>query len=389
MGLLDWLAGVSASDTPAARRRGESKEDYRFRTDPSAREEIQFQRDRRAGLVPPWIARGEARGGTPEEVEAEDQAWMAENPSAALLGRYPTREEYRERQMNRPPEDPSLQGTDPFLDAALWGSALGPLAKTGVQALPRMLQTGRNIMNPNLTSRGFLKDAAGKDVFLHGTTRPIKGGLSPTKEHVVDTGYLSEGLYGVPLNRQAGLKQLSNQYAIRADPNRPGFFLQSGGKELTAADEGFYELLKQSKLRPAGTPTTHLYKIKGKPYVHGKMSRTQMKKVNASIEKILKENPGIEHSTAKRRALLEHGYESELFDPRTISKFASGSGKAISPKPIGETWWHPDAMLMAPRGSWLPTQAVALTKKSIAPPFIKPQQSLPTPRLLPIAGTQR
>jgi len=342
-------------------RRHESQEEYRFRIS-SAEEKARILHRQRvaAGEVPPPEGRGP--------------------------GTHPGYERDFPPSLPPEPEDPSLQGTDPVLDALLLGSAVGPLAKAGVQALPRMLQTGRNIMNPNLTSRGFLKDAAGKDLFLHGTPRQIKGKLSPTKEHVVDTGYLSEGLYGVPLNRQAGLKQLSNQYAIRADPNRPGFFLQSGGKELTAADEGFYELLKQSKLRPAGTPTTHLYKIKGKPYVHGKMSVKQMKKVNASIKKVFKENPGIEHSTAKRRALLEHGYESELFDPRTISKFESASGKAISPKPIGETWWHPDAMLMAPRGSWLPTEAVALTKKSIAPPFIKPPKSLPTPRLLPIAG---
>ena len=108
-----------------AKLRGESPEEYRFRIS-SAEERARILHRRRvaAGEVPPPEGRG--------------------------LGTHPGYERDFPPPLPPEPEDPSLQGTDPFLDAALWGSAVGPLAKAGVQALPRMIARGR-------PSRGYVR----------------------------------------------------------------------------------------------------------------------------------------------------------------------------------------------------------------------------------------
>jgi hypothetical protein len=96
-------------------KRHESREEYLFRIS-SAEEKARISHRQRvaAGEVPPPEGRGP--------------------------GTHPGYERDFPPSLPPEPEDPSLQGTDPVLDALLWGSAVGPLAKTGVQALPRMLR---------------------------------------------------------------------------------------------------------------------------------------------------------------------------------------------------------------------------------------------------------
>jgi len=126
-----------------AQRRHESREEYLFRISSAAEKARILHRQRvAAGEVPP--------------------------PEGRRPGTHPGYERDFPPPLPPEPEDPSLQGTDPFLDAALWGSALGPLAKTGVQALPRMLRNRRVIRGPS-----------GKpETFYHGTRKQF-GELDP------------------------------------------------------------------------------------------------------------------------------------------------------------------------------------------------------------------
>ena len=126
-------------------KRHESQEEYRFRISSAAEKARILHRQRVAtGEVPPPEGRGP--------------------------GTHPGYERDFPPPLPPEPEDPSLQGTDPVLDALLWGSALGPLAKTGVQALPRMLRNRRVIRGPS-----------GKpETFYHGTRKQF-GELDPSK----------------------------------------------------------------------------------------------------------------------------------------------------------------------------------------------------------------
>jgi len=261
------------------------------------------------------------------------------------------------------------QGINPTGDEALpftMGPAIAGLARAGIKSLPKIAQTARNIRNPNVTTRGFVKNPSVPSEELlvgHGTTKQFSK-LDPTSAvqnpHTVHGGQLSRGIYGSPINTQGGRMQTFNLYS---NPKKVG--------DLT------------------GTPTTHFYKVRGKPYVHGKVSVKEMEKIEKEILKIRGKNPGIGMSDAKKQALLKHGYEVEIFDPlatTTMNEF----GKTVPERFLGEGWVHPSARQMAPQMPLSHTEVVALTPRSIAPRWNPVSRPFPTQHLaLPAIGTQR
>ena len=153
-------------------RRHESREEYLFRISSAAEKARILHRQRvAAGEVPPPEGRGP--------------------------GTHPGYERDFPPPLPPEPEDPSLQGTDPVLDALLWGSALGPLAKTGVQALPRMLRNRRVIRGPS-----------GKpETFYHGTRKQF-GELDPKNvQHGHSKGQIWMSNAPETANVYAGAKQ--------------------------------------------------------------------------------------------------------------------------------------------------------------------------------------
>lgn len=251
------------------------------------------------------------------------------------------------------------------------------LARAGVRGLPKITQTVKNIRDPNVTARGFVKDpATGKEgLFAHGTTkRNVKfSELDPAAKHVTDSGYLSEGLYGGVVNPSRGIGHNFNLYSLRATPNQPGMVALGGksGPMYTPMQENFYKLAAGKT--PWGNPTTHFYRLKGKPYVHGKMPVSEMKKINSTISKLREANPKMSLPEIKTRALRKHGYEVEVFDPKVAGSLPR----------------HPAAPQMAPQGIVPMTEAVALTPQSIAPRWNPSPRPLPVQQLaLPVIGSQ-
>tara|TARA_R100000458_G_scaffold12877_1_gene10704 strand:- start:1323 stop:2330 length:1008 start_codon:yes stop_codon:yes gene_type:complete len=267
----------------------------------------------------------------------------------------------------------------------VYGPLLGNLTTAGIRTLPKAVQTARNIRNPNVTARGFVRNpATGKEgVFAHGTTRRnVKfSELDPAAKHVTDSGYLSEGLYGGIVNPAKGIRHNFNMYSIRSSPNLPGMHVPKGtGKgSFTPMDEGFYPGVYG---RPFwGTPTTHVYRLKGKPYVHGKMPVNEMKKINSTISKLREANPRLSRARIKTMALRKHGYEVEIFDPKAMTKMDE-FGKIVPKRPVGPYYRHPEAEGMVPRSAIPEAEAVALTPEAIAPRWNPPRRSLPFRKLV-------
>ena len=275
------------------------------------------------------------------------------------------------RQMARHQEMDSWEGggIKPTGDEALpfhFGPAVAGLTTASIKALPKIPQVVRNIRNPNVTTRGFVKNPSVPSEELlvgHGTTKRFSK-LDPTSAvqnpHTVHGGTLSRGIYGSPVYNRKAPTGVFNRYS---DPKVVG--------------------------DPTGTPTTHFYRLRGKPYVHGKVSVKEMEKIEKEILKIREKNPGIGMSDAKKQALLKHGYEVEVFDPlatTTMDEF----GKTVPRRFLGAGWVHPSARQMAPQMPLSHTEVVALTPRSIAPRWNPVSRPLPAQHLaLPVIGTQQ
>tara|TARA_E500000331_G_C17233151_1_gene703562 strand:+ start:704 stop:1711 length:1008 start_codon:yes stop_codon:yes gene_type:complete len=263
-----------------------------------------------------------------------------------------------------------------------WGPLLGNISKWGISNAARL---SRNIRNPNLTARGFVRDpSTGKEgLFAHGTTkRNVKfSELDPRAYHTTDAGYLSEGLYGGAVNPAKGVNHNFNAYSIRSHPRFVGMQVSKGkGKgTFSPRDEGFYPAARNHQFW--GNPTTHVYRLKGKPYVHGKVPVSEMKKINSTILKLREANPKLTQSRIKSMALRKHGYEVEIFDPKAITKMDE-FGKIVPKRPIGPYYRHPAAGGMVPRSAIPEAEAVALTPQAIAPRWNPTPRPLPTRKLI-------
>jgi len=417
MGLIDWLAGISAADAPI-----DKEYDRRAKREialENARKDIQ-ETMRREGIkktyepkVGVWKTKGKKPHPDLSNINKWGNAPDGKRDVKALmlaLKKYPefdpvelgaVQEHWSPPQRfghsvwpNAPKRDPhAIESTQSPVEMAIWWGPLAfNLAKMGVQALPKIPQTARNIRNPNVTARGFVRDpATGKEMVVgHGTTRQIKT-LDPSAAKATDEGWMAAGTYGAPVRPRLGVNQKFNSYSIRKEPHIPGVHdFYKGGKELHPGMEEFYKHFPRSQA--VGTPTTHLYKLggTGKPYVHGKMSVKEMEAVEASIRKILEKNPKIGLAEAKRQGLLKNGYTSEIYDPMTISRNISGSAKIGPPRPIGPAFTHPSALSMNPRDLLFSAENVALTPKAIAPRWNPVSRPFPTQQfVLPAIGTQQ
>ena len=332
-----------------------------------------------------------ARGNVPHRVDVGK--YGADTGYTEIVYAPPNTPKAKLRQMARQQEMDSWEGggVQRTGDEAL-PFHFGPAVLAGIKSLPKIVQTARNIRNPNVTARGFVRDpATGKEMVVgHGTTRQIKT-LDPSAAKATDEGWMAAGTYGAPVRPRLGVNQKFNSYSIRKEPHIPGVHdFYKGGKELHPGMEEFYKHFPRSQA--VGTPTTHLYKLggTGKPYIHGKMSVKEMEAVEASIRKILEKNPKIGLAEAKRQGLLKNGYTSEIYDPMTISRNISGSTRIGPPRPIGPAFTHPSALSMNPRDLLFSAENVALTPKAIAPRWNPVSRPFPTQQfVLPAIGTQQ